>query len=78
MVAVSAHLKLALAWIGFLNTKDPKGMDSILSDNFQWVGRPVTLGFPPMGKQAYISALGTAPFKYFNASPGYLSASHTS
>ena len=51
-------------------------MASVLSDNFQWEGRPVTLGIPPMGKQGYISAFSAAPFKYFNASPGYPLASH--
>jgi hypothetical protein len=76
MVAVSNHLKLALAWISALNTKDLNGMAAVSSDNFQWVGRPVTVGAPPLGKQEYISALGIAPFKYLNASPGYLSASH--
>ena len=70
MVAISPHLKLALAWLSFIDTKDLNGMASILSDNFLWTGRPVTLGIPPMGKQQYITSFKAAPFRYFNPSPG--------
>jgi hypothetical protein len=72
MVVVSKHLKLALLWIGLLDTKNFDGMASVLSDNFLWTGRPKTLGIPQLDKQGYISAFRAAPFQYFNVSPGGL------
>ena len=65
---VSAHLSLALHWIGLLNTLDYAGMASVMSANFVSIERPVTLGFPPVGKQAYIDRLKGEPISYFNVS----------
>jgi len=68
---VSAHLGLALQWIGLLNTLNYTGMASVMSPNFVSLERPVTLGYPPVGKQAYIDRLKTVPISYFNISlPG--------
>jgi hypothetical protein len=65
---VSAHLGLALQWIGLLNTLNYTGMAEVMSPNFFSLERPVTLGFAPVGKQAYIDRLIKVPIRYFNVS----------
>jgi hypothetical protein len=67
---VSPHLSLALQWLGLLNTLNYTGMASVMSPNFVNMERPVTLGFPPVGKQAYIDRLAASPIGYFNVSSG--------
>jgi len=66
MVAVSKHLKLAVTWIKLLNTLDYDGMASVMSENFISVLKPLSMGFPPVGKQEYIDRLASAPIGYFN------------
>lgn len=65
---VSAHLSLALQWIGLLNTLNYTGMASVMSPNFVSLERPVTMGIGPVGKQAYLDRLANAPIGYFNIS----------
>ena len=70
---VSAHLSLALQWIGLLNTLNYTGMAAVMSPNFVGHSRPASLGIPPaMGIDAYINRLKVAPISYFNVSLVFL------
>jgi hypothetical protein len=65
---VSAHLSLALHWIGLLNTLNYTGMAEVMSPNFLSTERPATLGIPVVGKQEYIDRLSNISIRYFNVS----------
>jgi len=66
MVPVSAHLRLALAWIGVLNTRNVDQMTALISDKFVSTIRPRSLGIPPVGKKEYVDRFVSTPITNFN------------
>ncbi|KAF5376971.1 hypothetical protein D9615_007216 [Tricholomella constricta] len=68
MVAVSSHLKLALAWITATNQMNLDQLASMIPDNFVSTIRPASLNVTPANKTEFLERLGGAPIKTFNIS----------
>lgn len=68
MVAISAHLKLAFAWVTYINTLSIDQLRPLMADNFVSRVRPSSLGYGPVGKEEYLVRLAGVPMKNFNVS----------
>ncbi|GLB39231.1 hypothetical protein LshimejAT787_0603930 [Lyophyllum shimeji] len=65
MVAVSNHLKLALAWVTALNNLDLDQLSQLAAPDFVSIVRPATLGIGPRNFTAFSDTLKTVPIKTF-------------